>query len=195
MQTQLKKLWQNMHNHAVGRYGYTREWAWKRALLNNNTWLNRIGVIEFLKLAGRPQRVNNMIRRDAAKTKLESQEGLSFAELSYPLLQGWDWFHLFEKLGVQMQIGGADQYGNITAGMEVVDKMVPEQIIERNWPERFGPDARRVGMVVPLLTNAAGEKFGKSEGKPIWLNPEMTSPFDLYQVRTRKTPHLSQEHR
>ena len=81
-----------------------------------------------------------------------------------------------------MQIGGADQFGNITAGMRVVDQLVPDQIDKQNWPERFTPDARRVGLTVPLLTTAAGTKFGKSEGQPVWLNPETTSTFDLYQV-------------
>ena len=182
MQMQLKKLWQNMHDHAIQRYGYAREWAWNRGILNNSMWLNKVSVVEFLKLAGKPQRVNDMIRRSTAQTKMKSNEGLSFAELAYPLLQGWDWFHLFNKLGIQMQIGGADQFGNITAGMEVVDHLVPIQIHKDNWPERFTPDARRVGLTTPLLTTAAGEKFGKTGGNAIWLNPDMTSPMDLYQA-------------
>ena len=81
-----------------------------------------------------------------------------------------------------MQIGGADQFGNITAGMEIVDEIVPEKIDQSNWPERFGPDARRVGLTTPLLTSAAGEKFGKTEGNAVWLNPDMTSTSDLYNV-------------
>lgn len=106
---------------------------------------------------------------------------MSFAEFSYPLLQAWDWWTLFRK-GTQVQVGGTDQYGNILFGMEAV------KLASRNAPEELGGDPleddidKPIGFTTPLLTASNGEKFGKSAGNAIWLDKDMTSTFELYQV-------------
>jgi tyrosyl-tRNA synthetase len=118
----------------------------------------------------------------SVKTRMDSGDGMSFAEFCYPILQAWDWWHMYESIGVQVQIGGSDQFGNIITGIEGVkhvakthphnDYRVAED--EENWEP--------MGFTVPLMTTASGEKFGKSAGNAIWLNAEMTSPLDLYAV-------------
>lgn len=121
----------------------------------------------------------------SASTRMQSGNGLSFSEFTYPLLQGYDWWHMyshFQLNGIQVQIGGSDQYGNIMAGIDVVN------CIRRNHHEpKFQQETdefldRPMGFTVPLLTTAAGEKFGKTAGNAIWLDKDMTSAFDLYQV-------------
>ena len=135
---------------------------------------------------------------------MDSQEGMSFAEFCYPIMQAWDWWHLFQK-GCQLQIGGADQYGNILAGVDAVSRTAKkaefnfltdvglghvmedknERMSMRVAKLRKGkpqiPD-EPMGFTTPLLTNSANEKFGKSVGNAIWMDQEMTSSFDLYQV-------------
>ena len=113
---------------------------------------------------------------------MEKGDGLSFSELAYPLLQGWDWWQLFKERNIQMQIGGSDQFGNITAGIDALNHISKNRINPEIEPLRAGPLSKPVGFTVPLLTTAAGEKFGKSAGNAVWLDPEMTSTFELYQV-------------
>jgi tyrosyl-tRNA synthetase len=112
---------------------------------------------------------------------MESGQGMAFSEFSYPLFQGYDWWHMYSKFGVQLQLGGSDQYGNICAGMDAVDHMRKFQ----ETPVEEDPLMATFGLTTPLLTTASGEKFGKSAGNAVWLDPEMLSSFDLYQVRTR----------
>lgn len=104
---------------------------------------------------------------------MESGAGMSFAEFSYPLFQGYDWWALNKRYEVQLQIGGSDQYGNICAGIEAVKYMKNEE---------QEPTTALYGITTPLLTTASGEKFGKSAGNAVWLDEEMLSSFDLYQV-------------
>lgn len=107
---------------------------------------------------------------------------MSFAEFSYPLMQAYDWFMLF-KQGVQVQVGGADQFGNILFGMDAVKQMSKHTAIEldrRNVDEDVD---KPIGLTTPLLTTAAGQKFGKSAGNAVWLDKDLTSTFELYQVR------------
>lgn len=120
---------------------------------------------------------------------MEKGDGMSVPELLYPLLQGWDWWHMFKNLDVQIQVGGSDQYGNIIAGMDGVKyyaKRLHETApLDKDWFDadgRLTEDRAPMGLTVPLLTTATGEKFGKSAGNALWLDPEMTSPFDLYGV-------------
>lgn len=124
------------------------------------------------------------------KNRLEKGDGMSFAEFSYPLVQAWDWWHLFQK-GCQLQIGGADQFGNILAGSDAVKQIAKDsheyqvhnrniEILDEQRDIKVTSDP--VGFTVPLLTTASGEKFGKSAGNAVWLNSEMTSTYDLYQV-------------
>jgi tyrosyl-tRNA synthetase len=119
------------------------------------------------------------------KQKMTEGDGMSVAEFMYPLMQGWDWWHLFSTLGVQMQIGGGDQYGNIITGKETV-KAVAES--EENPALRMSLDRDNtvVGFTVPLLTDSSGAKFGKTAGNAIWLDPFQTSAFDLYGYFVRR---------
>lgn len=115
---------------------------------------------------------------------------MSFSEFSYPLVQAWDWWQLFQK-GVQLQIGGADQFGNILTGAEIVKSIAkadhPHQVGLRDLTTVEGKIGMRAtndpfGFTVPLLTTASGEKFGKSAGNAVWLDESLTTPFELYQV-------------
>jgi tyrosyl-tRNA synthetase len=119
---------------------------------------------------------------------MESGEGMAISEFSYPLFQAYDWWSMYKNQGVQLQIGGSDQYGNICAGMDAVRHM--RKVHGLNI-EPEGDDARvdTYGLTTPLLTTASGEKFGKSAGNAVWLDRNMLSSFDLYQVR-----HLSYQY-
>jgi tyrosyl-tRNA synthetase len=113
---------------------------------------------------------------------MESGEGMAISEFCYPLFQAYDWWSMYKNQGVQLQIGGSDQYGNICAGMDVVGHM---RKIHRMDEEEGGADNARVatyGLTTPLLTTASGEKFGKSAGNAVWLDRQMLNSFDLYQV-------------
>jgi tyrosyl-tRNA synthetase len=117
-----------------------------------------------------------MLNRDSVKMRMDSGAGMSFAEFSYPLFQGYDWWMLHQKFGVQLQIGGSDQYGNICAGIEAVKYMTNDT--HEVTPALYG-------ITTPLLTTATGEKFGKSAGNAVWLDKDMLSSFDLYQYFMR----------
>lgn len=121
------------------------------------------------------------------KNKMEKGDGMSFAEFSYPLLQAWDWWHMYNTKGIQMQIGGSDQYGNIIAGIDAVKYICtnhPDPAIQRDIKDTL---LEPVGFTVPLLTTASGEKFGKSAGNAIWLDKEQTSSYDLYGFFMRQS--------
>jgi tyrosyl-tRNA synthetase len=113
----------------------------------------------------------------SVRNKMEKGDGMSFSEFTYPLLQGWDWWHMYRTMGVQIQVGGSDQYGNIVAGTDAVRHIAQnnqdQPLLEQNAP---------MGLTTPLLLTASGEKFGKSAGNAVWLDLSMTSPFDLYGV-------------
>lgn len=107
---------------------------------------------------------------------------MSFAEFSYPLMQAWDWWVLFKK-GVQVQVGGADQFGNILFGMDAVKHVAKNTAIDIDRRPVEEDVDKPVGLTTPLLTTASGEKLGKSAGNAVWLDKDMTSTFELYQVR------------
>jgi tyrosyl-tRNA synthetase len=121
---------------------------------------------------------------------MEKGDGMSYAEFTYPLLQAWDWWHLYSTRGAQLQIGGADQYGNIIAGVDMINYIsknhTDQDIVKQFAQEMMQP----MGITVPLLTTASGEKFGKSAGNAVWLDPNLTSSFDLYQVGSAFLPRL-----
>jgi tyrosyl-tRNA synthetase len=110
---------------------------------------------------------------------MESGEGMAISEFSYPLFQAYDWWSMYKHEGVQLQIGGSDQYGNICAGMDTVSHM---RKIHRLPGAPKDPDKATYGLATPLLTTASGEKFGKSAGNAVWLDQHMFNSFDLYQV-------------
>jgi tyrosyl-tRNA synthetase len=135
------------------------------ALMRNNAeWLMNLGAIEFMRDVGKHFTVNYMTAKDSVKSRLES--GISYTEFSYMLLQAYDFLELYRREGVRMQIGGSDQWGNITAGVELIRRSV-------------GVEAHCV--TLPLVTTASGAKFGKSEAGAVWLDPSLTSPYKFYQ--------------
>jgi len=115
----------------------------------------------------------------SVKNKMSAGDGMSFAEFTYPLLQAWDWWHMYSHNNVQLQIGGSDQYGNIVAGMDAIKYIATSQSETQQEP---GPMDAPYGITVPLLTTSSGQKFGKSAGNAVWLDKDLTSPFDLYGV-------------
>ncbi|KAL2271010.1 hypothetical protein VTJ83DRAFT_381 [Remersonia thermophila] len=183
---QMKNLWLNVEEQAR-RFGYEKEWAWKRGVVNNNAWWNKMPMLEVLKRAG-SLRVAEMMTRDTVKRKMTEGNGVSFAEFSYPILQGWDWWELLRQRQVQMQIGGSDQYGNIVTGVDIIKAIIDSEPDpaerKRRGPRNLLDDP--VGFTVPLLTDSSGAKFGKSAGNAVWLDKFLTSSFDLYGYFVRR---------
>jgi len=135
-------------------------------IINNADWLASFDLLGFLRDTGKYFTVNYLLQKEAVSRRLESDEGISFTEFSYPLLQARDYLELFDRHHCTLQMGGSDQWGNITAGIDLVRKL---------------RGARVHGLVWPLLTTSAGTKFGKTERGTVWLDPERTSPFQFYQ--------------
>jgi tyrosyl-tRNA synthetase len=133
-------------------------------LVNNYDWFKDFGFLGFLRDVGKHLTVNYMMAKESVKKRLET--GISFTEFSYQLLQGYDFYHLYKEKKCILQMGGSDQWGNITAGTELIRRM--------DGGEAFA-------LTSPLITKADGTKFGKSESGNVWLDPEMTSPYKLYQ--------------
>jgi tyrosyl-tRNA synthetase len=133
-------------------------------LVNNYDWFQDFDFLRFIREVGKHISINYMLAKDSVKSRLES--GMSFTEFSYQLIQGYDFYHLWKHHGVKLQMGGSDQWGNITTGTELIRRMA-------------GGEA--FALTTPLIKKADGTKFGKSEGGNIWLDPEKTSPYEFYQ--------------
>jgi tyrosyl-tRNA synthetase len=183
MHMQLKKLGASIEAYGA-RHGYKWEWAWRRALTNNNIWWNKTTLVEVLRDLGSYIRLGPMLGRDTVKTRLATGDGMSLAEFTYPIMQAWDWWNLFQK-GFQVQVGGSDQFGNILFGMDAVKSISKNTVIELSRNPLEDDLEKPMGFTTPLLTTSSGEKFGKSAGNAIWLDPDMTSLFDLYQFFVR----------
>ncbi|RKP23199.1 tyrosyl-tRNA synthetase, partial [Syncephalis pseudoplumigaleata] len=150
-------------------------------VLNNHTWLGAMSALTLLGHVGRHMRVGSMLARDSVKSRLNTSQGISFTEFSYQLLQSYDFWHLFRHYNCRVQIGGSDQWGNITAGIDYIHRM--QQASATAKPEAgIAGTSGPFGLTIPLLTTANGQKFGKSAGNAVWLNEKMTSYFDFYQV-------------
>jgi tyrosyl-tRNA synthetase len=135
-------------------------------LVNNAEWLMKLGAIEFMRDVGKHFTVNAMMAKESVKRRIEGTEGISYTEFSYPLLQSYDFLVLYDRFTCTLQVGGSDQWGNITAGMELIRRV------------RGG---KAHGLVFPLLMTAAGTKFGKTEAGSVWLAADLTSPYEFYQ--------------
>ncbi|KAI9511191.1 hypothetical protein F5148DRAFT_1274413 [Russula earlei] len=144
-------------------------------VMNNIEWFKSLGVLEFMRVAGTSARVNSMISRESVQSRLNSQQGISFSEFSYQLLQAYDFLVLHEKTECSIQIGGSDQWGNIIAGLELIGRTCG------TLDRAAGNLDRAYGITTPLLTTSSGVKFGKSAGNAIWLNENLTTVFDFYQ--------------
>jgi tyrosyl-tRNA synthetase len=136
-------------------------------MVNNYDWMGKFSFIEFLRDVGKRFRVTEMLAKESVKNRINSEVGISFTEFTYQMLQAYDFKYLAKEHDVLLQMGGGDQWGNITAGIDLARKMDGKQVY---------------GIVIPLVTDANGNKFGKSEGgTAIYLDPEMTSPYQMYQ--------------
>jgi len=135
-------------------------------IVNNADWLGAIDVLTFLRDVGKHFSIGYMLQKESVSRRLESEDGISYTEFSYLVLQAYDFLHLFDREGCTMQMGGSDQWGNITAGTDLIRKV-------------RGKKAH--GLVWPLLKTSSGTKFGKTEAGTVWLDPERTSPFRFYQ--------------
>jgi len=138
------------------------------ALVNNYDWMKEFSFLEFIRDIGKHITVNYMMAKDSVKKRLgeESKSGMSFTEFTYQLVQGYDFLHLYQTQGCKLQMGGSDQWGNITTGTELIRR--------KTGGEAFA-------MTCPLITKADGTKFGKTESGNVWLDPERTSPYKFYQ--------------
>ena len=144
----------------------------KPLILNNEDWLSKFSFIDFLRDAGKHFRLGTMLAKDNVRSRLNSEEGISFTEFSYQVLQAYDFYHLHTNNGVCLQMGGSDQWGNITAGLEFIRKLTGKSVY---------------GLTFPLLTRSDGKKFGKSESGAIWLAEDRCSVYDFYQYLVRLT--------
>jgi tyrosyl-tRNA synthetase len=135
-------------------------------LLDNAEWLSRLPLMDFLRDVGKHFSVNQMIARESVKRRLASESGISFTEFSYALLQAYDFLELYDRHGCHLQLGGTDQWGNILSGADLIRRL---------------RDGRAHGLVMPLITTAAGTKFGKTEAGAVWLDARLTSPYRFYQ--------------
>jgi tyrosyl-tRNA synthetase len=135
-------------------------------IVNNADWLGAIDVLSFLRDVGKHFTVNYMLQKESVARRLESEEGMSYTEFSYLVLQAYDYLQLFDRHGCTLQLGGSDQWGNITAGIELIRKLRGQKVH---------------GLVWPLMTTTSGVKFGKTEAGAVWLDPVRTSPFHFYQ--------------
>ncbi|EKN65119.1 tyrosyl-tRNA synthetase [Neobacillus bataviensis LMG 21833] len=135
-------------------------------MVNNYDWTSAMDIVSFLRDIGKHIGVNYMLAKDTIASRLET--GISFTEFTYTILQAMDFNHLYEHNNCKLQIGGSDQWGNITSGLELIRKMQPE-------------GAKAFGLTIPLVTKADGTKFGKTESGAVWLDPEKTTPYEFYQ--------------
>lgn len=135
-------------------------------MVNNLDWTAPMSALDFLRDVGKHFRVNQMMKKDAVAARLESAEGISYTEFSYQILQGLDYLQLYREYGCTLQTGGQDQWGNLTAGVDLI---------------RRAEGVAVHALTTPLITDSAGNKFGKSEGNAVWLAAEMTSPYAFYQ--------------
>ena len=142
-------------------------------VMNNLDWFGSMGFLEFLRDVGKYARVGTMMAKDSVKTRLDSEQGMSFTEFTYQLLQGYDFVHLFREHDVRVQVGGSDQWGNITAGTDLIRRILARE--------------GAFGCTFPLLLKADGRKFGKSEEGAVWLSAERLSPYKFYQYMLQST--------
>jgi tyrosyl-tRNA synthetase len=135
-------------------------------LVNNAEWLTTLSAMEFMRDVGKYFTVNYMLAKESVKRRIESEDGISYTEFSYLLLQAYDFMVLYDRFNCTMQMGGSDQWGNITAGIELIRRL---------------RGAKAHGLVLPLVTTSSGTKFGKTEAGTVWLDPTLTKPYEFYQ--------------
>lgn len=135
-------------------------------MVNNFEWTKQVSILEFLRDVGKHATINQMVAKDSVKSRMQSEHGISYTEFSYMLLQAFDYWWLHTNKGCDLQIGGSDQWGNITAGVDLIRRREANTVHALTWP---------------LITRADGQKFGKSVGGAVWLDPERTLPYEFHQ--------------
>ena len=139
-------------------------------IINNNDWFSKIYFTDFLRDVGKQFRIGPMLSKESVRLRMKTEEGMSFTEFSYQILQSYDYYHLFKNQNITLQMGGSDQWGNITAGIELIRKMDRKTAY---------------GLTFPLLTRSDGKKFGKTESGAVWLSENRLSPYQFYQYLVR----------
>lgn len=172
IEAQMKKFLNNGLEYAKSRNIDTSA-AGKVATINNHSWWKDISFLGFLSTYGSQIRVSQMLARESIQSRLKSNQGIGFNEFAYQVLQAFDFWHLFKSHGVNVQVGGNDQWGNITAGVDLISRL------QKN--EKKLKDKQSFGITVPLLTTPSGEKFGKSAGNAVFIDDKLTTPYQLYQ--------------
>ncbi|KAG5440593.1 hypothetical protein PCK2_000303 [Pneumocystis canis] len=185
IEKQLGFFFENGTTYALKR-GYKISDIGKYYILNNLTWYNQLSLFDFLKVMGPNVRVGQMLSRDSIKNRLASNQGISYGEFTYQLLQAYDFLYLNQNHNVSLQIGGSDQWGNITAGIELINRINHQKTQINSSVSTKQP----YGLTVPLLLKSNGEKFSKSVGNAIWLNSDMTSPYELYQFFVQSSDEI-----
>jgi tyrosyl-tRNA synthetase len=168
---QLQSMKQVQHNvdcltNQMKRLFFDEDNEQELTMVNNYDWTHDLTLLDFLRDYGKNFNINTMLAKDIVSSRLDT--GISFTEFTYQILQSMDYLHLFRHHDVRLQIGGADQWGNITAGLDLIRK-------------KEGADAKAFGLTIPLMLKADGTKFGKTAGGAIWLDAEKTSPYEFYQ--------------
>lgn len=136
-------------------------------IADNYDWLGKLNLLEFLRDTGKNFTVNNLVKKDAIASRMQSDEGITYTEFTYPLLQAYDYWHLHKEFGCDVQIGGSDQWGNIISGVDLIRRKTGSEVFALTFPL--------------VIDKATGKKFGKSEGNAVWLDSSKTSPFAFYQ--------------
>lgn len=186
LERQFQAIWKQVEGFYIKGAEYAESRGWGRReergkyeLVTNSTWLEPLTFLDFLRDVGRHVRVAQMMARDSVKSRLNvnpntNTEGLNYAEFTYQLLQSYDFLHLYRTKSCTLQIGGNDQFGNITAGIDLITRLSRATNPTEPPPETFG-------LTVPLLLSPSGEKIGKTAGNAVWLDEKLTTSFELYQ--------------
>lgn len=188
IQSQLAEIFDNATNYIIAKNALSvpSQNIKPVKVLNNLDWFNNMSILDFLADTGRLARVSIMLARESVKNRLQSPEGISFTEFSYQLLQAYDFYHLYSSHNCKIQIGGSDQWGNIMAGMDIIRKKLSSHNHSPDPSSNPSPESdiepTAFALTMPLVTTATGEKFGKSAGNAIWLDENMLSHYDFYQV-------------
>ncbi|ANB15537.1 tyrosine--tRNA ligase MSY1 [Sugiyamaella lignohabitans] len=181
IQHQMKQFIDQGWKYAVSK-GYTSPGTAVRA--NNADWWKDMSMLHFLGTYGRHIRVSHMLARESVKNRLSSEQGIGFNEFTYQILQAYDFWHLYKTQNCSVQVGGNDQWGNITAGIDLISRLrsfLKEKNESNEALSEKPAESDAFGLTVPLLTTPSGEKFGKSAGNAVWIDRDLTKPYDLFQ--------------
>jgi len=194
LQTNISHITAQIHRFFENGSCYAERRGWLKneseqytpKVLNNIEWFKGMSALEFLGDVGRYARVSQMLARESVKSRLDTEHGISFTEFAYQLLQAFDFWYLYHHHSCRIQLGGSDQWGNITAGIDMIHKKKPNSTSLYVPATDDDQEIRRIedrafGITIPLLLTSKGEKFGKSAGNAVWLDETMTSLFDFYQ--------------